>query len=112
MLDNTLRILELLLRDNENIRSHFVTSHAEYDPIITAGLMSKNATIRKMYCEAVENVMTESADKHIEIFEPFFRLVYTNFEKCDKATLSIEYFELYSQLLEILKEHQALLPKL
>ena len=50
--------------------------------------------------------MLESAESHIEIFEPFFRLVYGNFEKCDKTTLSIEYFDLYSELLEILKVHQ------
>ena len=65
-----------------------------------------------MYCEAVEKIMVESAQSHFQIFEPFFRFVYGNFEKCDKATLSIEYFDLYSQLLEILKEHQQLLPKL
>jgi hypothetical protein len=61
--------------------------------------MSKNPFIRRMYCEAIKNIMVECADSHIEIFEPFFRLVYGNFEKCDKTTLSFEYFELYSELL-------------
>lgn len=42
----------------------------------------------------------------------FFKLVYENFEKCDKSTLSIEYFDLYSKLLEVLKVHPALLTKL
>lgn len=39
-------------------------------------------------------------------------MVYSNFEKCEKSTLSIEYFDLYSQLLEVLKQHTTLLPKL
>jgi hypothetical protein len=51
--------------------------------------MSKNSTVRRMYCETVETILTDSAAEHLEIFEPIFRLVYTNFEKCDKSTLSI-----------------------
>ena len=38
--------------------------------------------------------------------------MYNTFEKCDKTTLSIEYFDLYSQVLEVLKLHPALLPRL
>lgn len=74
--------------------------------------MSKNLLTRKMYCEAVKNILSESAETRVEIFIAFFWLVYGNFEECDKATLSLEYFELYSELLEILKLHQELLPKL
>jgi hypothetical protein len=111
LLDNILRILEWLLRENEGIRKHYAESHEEYDPIITAGLMSKNSVIRKMYCEAVKNILVETAETQIDIFVVFFWLVYGNFEKCDKSTLSLEYFELYSELLEILKLHQELLPK-
>lgn len=65
-----------------------------------------------MYCEAVKNILVETAETQIDIFVVFFWLVYGNFEKCDKSTLSLEYFELYSELLEILKLHQELLPKL
>lgn len=74
--------------------------------------MSKNSVIRKMYCEAVKNILIDTAASYIEVFEAFFWLVYGNFEKCDKSTLSLEYFDLYSELLEILKLHQELLPKL
>lgn len=112
VLDNTLKILEWLLRENEAIRQHYAVRHAEYDPILTAGLMAKNPLTRRAYSAAVETIIEESADEHFDIFEPFFRLVYGNFEKCDKSTLSLEYFELYSKLLEVLKLHPELLQKL
>ena len=51
--------------------------------------MSKNVLVRKMFCEAIKTIMLESAESNIEIFQPFFRLVYGNFEKCDKTTLSL-----------------------
>lgn len=50
VLDNTLRIMEWLLRENETIRAHYAAKYAEYDPILAAGLMSKNPLVRKMYC--------------------------------------------------------------
>jgi hypothetical protein len=52
-MDNSLKILEWLLRENEIIRAHYAKLHSEYDPILTAGLVAKNQHIRKMYCEAV-----------------------------------------------------------
>lgn len=106
LLDSTLKILEWLLKENEAIRKHYAENHTEYDSIIATGLMSKNSLIRKMYCQAVKNILIQTADTYIEVFEAFFWLVYGNFEKCDKSTLSLEYFDLYSELLEILRLHQ------
>ena len=41
-----------------------------------------------------------------------FNLVYKIFDKGDKSTLNIEYFDLFSSLLEILRVHPQLMPKL
>ena len=53
VLDNTLKILQWFLKENESIRAHFAEKHADYDTILTTGLMSKNAAVRKMYSETV-----------------------------------------------------------
>lgn len=68
VLDNTLKILQWFLKENEHIRAHFAEKHADYDSLLTTGLMSKNATVRRMYCEAVETIISESAADNIEIF--------------------------------------------
>ena len=39
-------------------------------------------------------------------------MVYKIFDKCDKSTLSIEYFDLFSTILEMLSIHDELMPKL
>ena len=39
-------------------------------------------------------------------------MVYENFEKCKKESLFTEYFELYSELLEMLRRHPEVLEKL
>jgi hypothetical protein len=57
VLDNTLKILQWFLKENEHIRAHFAEKHADYDTILTTGLMSKNSTVRRMYSEAVENII-------------------------------------------------------
>jgi hypothetical protein len=50
VLDNTLKVLQWFLKEDESIQSHFGEKHSEYNSILTTGLMSKNATVRRMYC--------------------------------------------------------------
>jgi len=74
--------------------------------------MSKNLEIRSMFCQSINFIISETVESDFSIFSIFFNLVYKNFEQCDKSTLSIEYFDLYSSLLEVLKTHPELLEKL
>ncbi len=74
--------------------------------------MSHNHDIRVMYCKIVEELIGETYANDFEIFSIFFNLIYKNFEKCDKSTLNIEYFDLYSNLLEVLQNHPELYEKL
>lgn len=84
----------------------------EYRESLTSGLMSNNNEIRTMFCKTVEELITETYSSDFEIFSVFFNLIYKNFEKCDKSTLSIEYFDLYSNLLEVLQNNPDLYEKL
>jgi len=52
-----------------------------------------------MSCKIIEEIINETHDTDFQIFSIFFNMIYKNFEKCDKSTLSIEYFDLYSNLL-------------
>ena len=74
--------------------------------------MSNNQITRALYCNALEELIHLSIEKNFEIFEVLFNLVYKIFDKGDKSTLNIEYFDLFSSLLEMLRVHPALLPKL
>ena len=74
--------------------------------------MNNNHEIRSMYCKAIEQLIIETFEIDFEIFEILFNLINKNFEQCDKTTLTIEYFDLYSNLLEILQNHPRLYEKL
>lgn len=65
-----------------------------------------------MYCKAIEQLIAETYESDFDIFEILFNLINKNFEQCDKSTLTIEYFDLYSNLLEILQNHPELYEKL
>lgn len=65
-----------------------------------------------MYCKAIEQLIAETYKSDFDIFEILFNLINKNFEQCDKSTLTIEYFDLYSNLLEILQNHPELYEKL
>lgn len=65
-----------------------------------------------MYCKATEQLIAETYKSDFDIFEILFNLINKNFEQCDKSTLTIEYFDLYSNLLEILQNHPELYEKL
>jgi ubiquitin carboxyl-terminal hydrolase 34 len=58
------------------------------------------------------NILTESLSSNFLLFEIIFRLIYENFEKCNKESLFTEYFELFSELLEMLTKHPDVLEKL
>jgi hypothetical protein len=62
VLDNTLRILEWFIKNNPSIRSYYLANQEEYNAILTTGLMSKNPVTRKMYCEAIEEVITGTVE--------------------------------------------------
>ena len=50
VLDNSLRIIEWLLRENELIREEFAAKWQDYLDAFTSGLMAKNTTVRRMFC--------------------------------------------------------------
>ena len=79
VLDNSLRIIEWLLRENKTIRENFAVRWQEYEEVLTSGLMAKNITVRREFCESMETLLLESAETHFEVFQPVFKLVYGNF---------------------------------
>lgn len=74
--------------------------------------MSANEISRTMYCKALEDIIEHSIEADFRIFEALFNLVYKIFDNCDKSTLTIEYFDLFSSILEMLCIHDNLMGKL
>lgn len=65
-----------------------------------------------MYCNCIEDIIHKSIDTDFKVFESLFNLIYRIFDKCDKSTLTIEYFDLFTSLLEILRAHEQAMEKL
>lgn len=74
--------------------------------------MSANLEVREMYCEASRKILSESVESNFSVFEIMFRMIYSNFEKCNKSSLYIQYFELFSSMLEMLHSHPGVLARL
>ena len=51
----------------------------------------------------LSSLTQQSIDKDFKLFETFFNLIYKIFDNCELSTLTMEYFELFSKLLSILK---------
>ena len=74
--------------------------------------MTANSASRIMYCKSIEQIIEQSIETDFRIFEALFNLVYKIFDNVDKSTLTIEYFDLFSSILEMLCIHDELMPKL
>ena len=74
--------------------------------------MSANSVARTMYCNCIDGIIQKSIISDFKVFESLFNLVYRIFDKCDKSTLTIEYFDLFTSLLETLKVNEKLMEKL
>jgi hypothetical protein len=112
LLDNSLKLFDSCLKVNKEIKNNFIEKEGEYKEALTVGLLSNNHEIRVMYCKIVEELILETYQTDFELFSIFFNLIYKNFEQCDKSTLTIEYFDLYSNILEVLQNHPDLYEKL
>lgn len=112
VLDNSLQILNKSLGLDETIKQYYLEHQSVCNKIFREGIMSANSTSRAMYCKGLEEIIEHSIEADFRIFEALFNLVYKIFDNCDKSTLTIEYFDLFSSLLEMLCIHDSLMEKL
>lgn len=111
-MDYSLSLIVSCLLSSPQVSGEYVTNHRMYEQLFLSGLMSTNPEIRHEYCEACRKILTSSLDNNFPLFEIIFRMIYENFEKCNKESLFTEYFELFSGLLEMLRRHPSVLERL
>lgn len=61
LLDNTLKIMDYFLKEDNRIREDFIEKHEDYEGILIVGLMSKDTEIRKMFSNAIEEIIMTTA---------------------------------------------------
>ncbi len=68
-------------------------------------MMSVNQSSREAFCHTLSELIELAVEKDFKLFESLFNLIYRIFDNCELSTLTMEYFELFSHLLETLKLH-------
>lgn len=112
VLDNSLQIVSKGLGHDQAIKDFYLDQQKMCNQIFREGIMSANSVSRTMYSKALEEIIEHSIEADLRIFEGLFNLVYKIFDNCDRSTLTIEYFDLFSSILEMLCIHDELMEKL
>lgn len=112
VLDYSLKIFSKFVIKQQSISEYYIANEETLNKILRDGIMSVNVASREAFCHTISELIELSVEKDFKLFESLFNLVYRIFDKCELSTLTMEYFELFSHLLMILKVHPELMPKL
>lgn len=95
----SLMLVARAVESQTQLKQEFLKDNARFERLFLSGLMSSKVELRNIYIEAVA-AMFRHFNRQPDLFSMFFNIVYSNFEKCNKKDLSLEYFDLFSGALE------------